>query len=359
MISEGNLTKEHLYAVLQMLSNQSNYDYDMILPTIYHEIPARIVILAYGLIVMISLIGNLLVCKIAFTGRSSAGRNNRLRTTTDLLIGSLAVSDLIMTCINIPVNIVRLILLHWPFGSMLCVGFPLIQTCCVYVSTFTMAAIAMHRWRTVSAHHSRSGHLPAPYSNRTIIGSVWLLATLLSTPTVAFNTIKLMKVNEQNVSRCRVQFPYPAISLTITVFVFVTQYLLPLIWTAALYIKIAKVVSRQGRMTAVGSTGMSISGEDEKRRKRHLETKRRRIVMLSAVVAVFAICWLPIHLYHLSVDSGLFEHRTTVFLMVKLFLFISMFCEKWAWLQKSNELLKFHFCRRALFFTLGVVFCCS
>lgn len=72
------------------------YTQDGITESLEMDLNANLVILAYGLIVIVSLVGNLLVCKVAFTGRR-CGRNRRQRTTTDLLIGSLALSDLIMT----------------------------------------------------------------------------------------------------------------------------------------------------------------------------------------------------------------------------------------------------------------------
>ena len=65
------------------------------------------IILAYGLIVIVSLIGNLLICKIAFSGRQ-CGRQRRARTT-DCLIGSLALSDLIISMFGIPLSVYRLL----------------------------------------------------------------------------------------------------------------------------------------------------------------------------------------------------------------------------------------------------------
>lgn len=82
-----------------------------------------IIISSYALIIVISLCGNLLVCKIAFT--NSIKRKN----TTNMLIASLAVSDIVMTSFNIPFNMARLLLLEWPFGAFLCFFVPFIQVC--------------------------------------------------------------------------------------------------------------------------------------------------------------------------------------------------------------------------------------
>lgn len=123
-----------------------------------HNANRPLIIVAYSLIVLVSLAGNALVCKVAFSGRRLPGRTQRARTSTDLLIGSLAFSDLVMTIFNIPFNVARILLPYWPFGEYLCYGVPFVQTACVYVSTFTMTAIAAHRWRMVTTHGHHCGH---------------------------------------------------------------------------------------------------------------------------------------------------------------------------------------------------------
>ncbi|OTF69641.1 G protein-coupled receptor-like protein, partial [Euroglyphus maynei] len=418
---------------------------------ITNEVNEAAVIIAYSLIVIISLIGNSLVVKIAFSGRWIPGRSQRARTTTDVLIGSLSFSDLVMTIFNIPFNLARILLPYWPFGRALCYGVPFVQTACVYVSTFTMAAIALHRWRMVSHPTTVMLHKPnrsissanplrSFNSLRRTIAIVWLISFGLAAPTVAFNTLKLANVNGHYVIRCRVDYPIIFginASLLLTIEIFLTQYLIPLLITGILYMKIATVIHRQSLFNKI--TGSSMIGNDFNvktqlsstqksvmnnhnhnnynqkqqqqsqnsavtasemistqtimidsppktiitssalnlsmidvdndrqqqhqqqqsatttnsttqqslssstmmmnpfvssqqqqqqqsssspsiitrgcKRRRQLEVKRRRILMLSLVVAVFAICWLPLNLYHLTIDLGFAQHRLTVFLV--------------------------------------------
>ena len=49
------------------------------------------------------------------------------------------------------------------------------------------------------------------------------------------------------------------------------------------------------------------------------EQKRRRILMLFLVVAVFAICWFPINIYHLLADFQLINHNYKIFLVCHWF----------------------------------------
>jgi hypothetical protein len=157
-----------------------------------------LIICSYSLIVIVSLCGNLLVVKVIVFGK------RKMCTTTNILIASLAFSDIVMTAFNIPFNVARLLLESWPFGSFLCVSVPFVQVTCVYVSTFTMTVIAFHRWWTL-----RITTTPKPlksYHLFIIIGSVWLLAALLSIPHSIFNKTIIIHTIE-NLVRCHVDYP--------------------------------------------------------------------------------------------------------------------------------------------------------
>jgi hypothetical protein len=47
----------------------------------------------------------------------------------------------------------------------------------------------------------------------------------------------------------------------------------------------------------------------------HIQSKRRTIMMLIAVCVVFAICWLPLNIYHIITDYGLVNYSSTTFLI--------------------------------------------
>lgn len=78
------------------------------------------IILMYVLIFLVSLLGNFMVCYIIVT-------NRKLHTFTNCFIANLSVSDLLMTLINLPFGVARLLLDQWPFGSFMCKCLPFIQ----------------------------------------------------------------------------------------------------------------------------------------------------------------------------------------------------------------------------------------
>jgi hypothetical protein len=95
-------------------------------PTYWRQkmIKNSIVIIFYSIIFIISLFGNCLVCYIIFSTR-------QMRTVTNFYIANLTISDIMMTLINIPFNIMRFLLDDWPFGQLLCKCVPFIQTASV------------------------------------------------------------------------------------------------------------------------------------------------------------------------------------------------------------------------------------
>lgn len=82
-----------------------------------------VIIMCYSVIIVVSVCGNLLVIKVIAFGKK------KMLTTTNILIASLAVSDIVMTAFNIPFNVARLLMDNWPFGAFMCVAVPFVQVC--------------------------------------------------------------------------------------------------------------------------------------------------------------------------------------------------------------------------------------
>ncbi|XP_054164822.1 G-protein coupled receptor 83-like [Oppia nitens] len=334
-----------------------------------------VIIIGYTIIIFVSLVGNLLVIKVIigcfFSGSGSCGgggggrrKPKMLITTTNLLIVSLAVSDLVMTGFNIPFNVARLLLQSWPFGSFMCVSVPFVQVggcvcvcvngngwvTCVYVSTFTMTAIAYYRWwtlttrttptmSTTAASTSSSSAAVAmatksltTWQTLVIVGSIWLLAALFAVPHAAFNrTIVIPRLD--NMVRCVVIHPTVVIMVTTTtttidwplwlsIEALATQYFIPLSITGWLYTKIAAIVAKQGAAANNGATGVGQSSASTLSlvvSSRTTAARKRRIVMLALVVIVFGLCWLPLNLYHLLVDFRLIGRNFTAFIVCHWF----------------------------------------
>ena len=88
---------------------------------------------------MVSLTGNLLVCLAVY-------KNPRLRTTTNLYIISLAVSDLLSATFVKPFTVGVLITRKWPFGKFYCYIQAFLVNFGLFVSTSVMGLTAFNRY---------------------------------------------------------------------------------------------------------------------------------------------------------------------------------------------------------------------
>ncbi|KAH9423757.1 Neuropeptide Y receptor [Dermatophagoides pteronyssinus] len=213
---------------------------------------------------------------------------------------------------NIPFNVVRMLPISWPFWSALCILAPLIQYSCVYVSTFTMTLIALHRLWMVRQRSATNAGKNSWKKVALMVMGIWLIAITLSIPHASFNRVKEKRYYGRLLYRCRIQYPRVTFNfpLMMTVEVLITQYLLPLSITLIVYVKIGIVIARQGAL---------ICKLSDERKRRQSEAKRRRIFMLALAVATFATCWAPINLYVLLVDMGAVEFHQVAFIMCHWF----------------------------------------
>ena len=88
---------------------------------------------------ILSLLGSILVCLSVF-------KNSSLRTTTNLYIIALAVTDLIAATLVMPPGTGVLITGRWPFGEMVCQLHAFFSLFVVYVSPVTMGLTALNRY---------------------------------------------------------------------------------------------------------------------------------------------------------------------------------------------------------------------
>ena len=251
-----------------------------------------LLIFAYSILSIIAIFGNSLVCYVIL-------KNKRLHTATNFFLANLAVSDLLVTCLNVPFNIMRHVMYDWPFGETLChmVNFSLMVS--VYVSTYTLTSIALDRHRVVlkPLSHRMSKTLAVG-----LLVSIWVLAILLSLPFGIYTTVEdfpLILKQEgipviSIVRRCRTDYPSPSSRFEqyLTVATIVLQYCLPLALIGVAY---GRIVQSLWSRTHVGA----VTANQQMSQAR---AKRKSIKLLIAVVVVFALCWLPLNLYHLLTD---------------------------------------------------------
>ena len=110
---------------------------------------------------------------------------------------NLALSCLLMVCVNVPLTPTSLFLNRWIFGALLCSALPMTMGVAVYVCTLSSLAIAVDRyfsivWPLVPRMTSRAAAL--------VVAAIWLVAVVISLPLAVFQSL-ITPPSENNTAR--------------------------------------------------------------------------------------------------------------------------------------------------------------
>ena len=98
----------------------------------------NLIIAAYSVVIFFGTCGNLLTI-IAIL------RNPQMRTVRNFFILNLALSDFLICTVTGPVTLYTILYMFWPFGTAMCKVAGSLQGFNVFLSTFSIAAIALDR----------------------------------------------------------------------------------------------------------------------------------------------------------------------------------------------------------------------
>jgi G protein-coupled receptor 83 len=152
-----------------------------------------------------------------------------------------------------------------------------------------MAIIAIDRYQAINIRFNRRISNILPTSMTIII--IWIISCVFSIPELLFNKVVKLKLLDN--TRCRAVYPEPR-DITrqlITLIIFMTQYVIPLMLTTILYVRIGLRIRRICQYNKQNGILDRTDTSDKK-----------IIEMLSVVVIIFASCWLPLNLFHICAD---------------------------------------------------------
>ena len=140
---------------------------------------------AYLMLIIFGSLGNGLVCYVVLA-------NCHMRTPRNLLILNLATSDLILCLFTQPFNLLKSSTTVWKLGTLMCKLVPMVAGTNVFVSTFSITAIALDRFKLI-VRPTDKDLLLQPIWSTAVLLSIWLLSLFLSSPMLIFNTLQHVK----------------------------------------------------------------------------------------------------------------------------------------------------------------------
>ena len=227
---------------------------------------------------IISVIGNSLVCM-------ATCRNSNLRSTTNLYIIALAVSDLLCGIVAMPLASATLIFGRWVFGDALCQFQGFVDVFAYYVTPATLGLTALNRYMKIvkTSHYKK---IFSPRRSKIWLSCLWLSFALYLLIVRVTNWIKIDFIQDYAVC----SFDYPTSESQIFHYCITVGllFVLPLCVGIFSYYKIFLKTNKHQR-NVVSSlrncTNITVVSNSLK------ETKVTRMLLILA--AGFLCCWIP------------------------------------------------------------------
>ncbi|XP_068695602.1 D(5)-like dopamine receptor [Montipora foliosa] len=232
------------------------------------------------LIVVIAFVGNFIVCCTIIVNRSL--RSN----PTNTFIFSLAFSDLLTVSLVVPFDIESIILLGvWRHSEEMCEAWIIMYLITVPTSILTLLAVSVDRYKSLSDPLNRFRRCRFMTKKKALIVSVviWIYSFLF-----ALVPIMGWRTHDKFVFQGVCYFPF---TKTYTTLSSVINFILPLLITCGIYIKIYLIArSQQNIFYGDASRIPKLRSTEE---KKVYSRNIRAAKTISIFVVAFFSCWIP------------------------------------------------------------------
>ncbi|KAG7277002.1 hypothetical protein CRUP_001628 [Coryphaenoides rupestris] len=230
-------------------------------------------------------------------------KRNRLSgvSATRRLLVNLAVCDMMVVCVCMPVNLGHQVYNAWVFGDVLCRAVPFVQAVSVSASVLSLAVISLNRYYSVhNPLHARSF-----FTGRRILGMialVWTVSSGLCVPLLFMNTtraLSLLEGAQHTVTVCVEGWSQARLRQGYNFLLFCSLYCFPVVFNL--------VISCL--------TGWKLWGTDDKLNEAHtfgnaqivsrVRVRKRIAKMVLSLVLLFTLSWLPLYAVDIWIDFNM------------------------------------------------------
>ncbi|CAJ0601523.1 unnamed protein product [Cylicocyclus nassatus] len=262
-------------------------------------------------IFVLGIVGNVAVLYLTL-------KNRHLQSVQNIFILNLAASDVLMCLTSLPITPITNVYKTWFFASPVCKLIPLAQGASIFVSTFSLSAIALDRYNLVVRPHRH----PLNSRGASVVALLlWIISALVCMPYGWY--MDVVQINGLCGEFCTERWPLPEVRKGYALMVLVMQFILPFATMAVCYYtifarlreraesKLKKLTERTQLLeSATGSSsplsktenGGNSCSYEEKQRLTVLASQRRTTTILASMVLLFGFTWLPHNVYTLIIE---------------------------------------------------------
>ncbi|XP_059496322.1 pyroglutamylated RF-amide peptide receptor-like [Stegostoma tigrinum] len=303
MRNSFNVTPEILNQMLNFynLSRQKFIQTYKLKPLVYiPELPfiAKVTfVVIYCAIFLLAFCGNTLVLCIVRRGKRS-------RTVTTIFICSLAVSDLLITFFCIPFTLLQNISSQWVGGTFACKMVPFVQTTAVVSCILTMMCIAVERYEGI-VHPLRRHYLNTRAYK--MLGFAWAVAVIVGSPMLYVQQLEVKYdfLYDRHYVSCLECWNSASLRQSYAVFILVALFLLPQLVMLFLY---SRIVFELWIKKRVGDNSF-LNALNQREMSKITRKKKRAVVIMITIVALFTICWAPFHVVYILFEFNKLDEK--------------------------------------------------
>ncbi|KAH7729338.1 Protein C50F7.1 b [Aphelenchoides avenae] len=228
----------------------------------------------YAAVFCVGLVGNTFVVL-------AVALHPSLRTTTDYLISSLALADLLIILFCLPTTLLNNLLTEWQLGAFGCKLSTFLNSTTSCASIFTLVAVTLDRYLAI-CHTLKYAVWDTTHTLRVIVG-LWLTSALLAMPNWwVYDEIiyDLLPPNRTLVARLCVSTQDDFLHFIIVNLVI--AFVIPVLLISVSYSLIFRRVSNR--------KGLAVDAHVRDER-----VKLRVAQMMGIVIIAFLLCWSPLY----------------------------------------------------------------
>ncbi|CAJ1054019.1 galanin receptor type 2-like [Xyrichtys novacula] len=260
-----------------------------------HEPTTIALTIMYCLSFILGFVGNLMSLRVLTNRRSR--RLAGVSATRNLLV-NLAVCDLAVVCVCMPITLGSQIYTAWVYGDLLCRAVPFTQAVSVSASVLTLTVISVNRYYSVrSPLRARS-----IFTRRRILATVavvWIISFIICAPITVMNRRREISFGTFAILVCQEEWPQHRLKQGYNVLLFVMLYCLPVTFN----LTIGFLTGRR----LWGGTKSTFADLDPRSQALHvsrLKTRQKIAKMVVCLVLLFTVSWLPLYLTDLWIDCN-------------------------------------------------------